>query len=178
MMVGSDIAEKNGLQQVAELMLVAARTAPKARGVDNIVTAILADAADKKALTDEMRRIAQTETGVAFFERDAGNVDSAPVVVLIGTKVQPLGLSYCGFCGFANCAANLEAGGRCAFNAHDLGLAVGSAVGVAADHRVDNRVMFSVGRAALNLKLMGEETKIIFGIPLSVKGKSPFFDRK
>jgi uncharacterized ferredoxin-like protein len=60
---------------------------------------------------------------------------------------------------------------------NDLGIAIGSAVSVAADHRVDNRVMYSIGKAAKELKLLGEEASIIFGIPLSASGKSPFFDR-
>ena len=48
----------------------------------------------------------------------------------------------------------------------------------AADARVDNRVMFSVGRAARSLGLLGASATLVLGIPLSVSGKSPFFDRK
>ena len=44
--------------------------------------------------------------------------------------------------------------------------------------RVDNRVMFSVGRAARSLGLLGASVTLVLGIPLSVSGKSPFFDRK
>ena len=66
----------------------------------------------------------------------------------------------------------------CAISIGDLGIAIGSAVSVAAAHHVDNRIMFTVGRAALNLKMFGDdEVKIAYGIPLSVSGKSPFFDR-
>ena len=59
----------------------------------------------------------------------------------------------------------------------DAGIAVGSAAAIAADSRVDSRVMFSVGRAAMALKLLGDAT-LVLGIPVSVSGKSPFFDRK
>jgi uncharacterized ferredoxin-like protein len=45
------------------------------------------------------------------------------------------------------------------------------------DHRVDNRVMYTIGKAVLEMKLLGENVKIAFGIPLSVSAKSPFFDR-
>ena len=48
----------------------------------------------------------------------------------------------------------------------------------AADARVDSRVMFSVGRAARSLGLLGASVTLVLGIPLSVSGKSPFFDRK
>ena len=89
-----------------------------------------------------------------------------------------MGLPNCGFCGYKDCEENLKDKGICAFNTGDLGIAIGSAAAVAADHRVDNRVMFTAGRAALNLNLLGEEVKIAYGIPLSVGSKSPFFDRK
>ena len=59
----------------------------------------------------------------------------------------------------------------------DLGIAIGSAVSMAADARVDNRVMFSVGRAAMEMKLLGDRVSQMVGIPLCVSGKSPFFDR-
>jgi uncharacterized ferredoxin-like protein len=66
----------------------------------------------------------------------------------------------------------------CAFNTGDLGIAIGSAVSVAMDARVDNRIMFSIGKAVKDMKLLGEEVKIIYGIPLSIAGKNLFFDRK
>ena len=68
--------------------------------------------------------------------------------------------------------------GLCAWDAMDVGIAIGSAAAAAADARVDNRVMFSVGRAARSLGLLGASVTLVLGIPLSVSGKSPFFDRK
>ena len=38
--------------------------------------------------------------------------------------------------------------------------------------------MYSIGRAALDLKIFGPDVHQALGIPLSVTGKSPFFDRK
>jgi uncharacterized ferredoxin-like protein len=46
------------------------------------------------------------------------------------------------------------------------------------DHRIDNRIMYSVGKAALDLGLLGKEAVVAYGIPLSATGKNPFFDRK
>jgi len=115
---------------------------------------------------------------VAFFCRDADNLDHAPLVVLIGTRKEPLGLPCCGFCGFVDCDAMQAAGGTCSFNSGDLGIAVGSAAARAADCRVDNRIMYSAGKAALELNLLGDEVKIAYAIPLAAKGKNPFFDRK
>ena len=66
----------------------------------------------------------------------------------------------------------------CAFNTGDLGIAIGSAVSVAMDNRVDNRIMYTVGQAAIEMGILGKDVKIIYGIPLSVSSKNPFFDRK
>jgi uncharacterized ferredoxin-like protein len=163
--------------EVARRMCIAARTAPKARGADNLVTAILVAGPERDALAAEMRRYGEA-AGAAFFTRDAANLEAAPACVLIGTRLQRLGIPGCNLCGNDGCAASEKAGARCAYNTCDLGIAVGSAVSVAADCRVDNRVMYSVGISAVNLGLLGPDVKVAFGIPLSVTGKSPFFDRK
>ena len=105
------------------------------------------------------------------------NLRAAAAVVLIGAKPMQRGLAYCSLCGFASCAACREAGGRCCFDGIDLGIALGSAVSAAADERVDSRIMYTIGKAAEEMGY--EEGPVIWhGIPLSVTGKSPFFDRK
>ncbi|AOT68692.1 ferredoxin domain-containing protein [Geosporobacter ferrireducens] len=175
MIYSSQAAEMAALLQTAQKMCVAARTAPKGKGVDNIVTAIIT-AGEKDALADEMDRIAERE-GVEFFKRDAENIRKAQVLVLIGTKVGQRGIGYCGFCGFKNCGDQSKKGGRCSFDIMDLGIAVGAAVSAAADDRVDNRIMFSVGKTAIDQKIMDEEVEILYGIPLAAYGKNIFFDR-
>jgi uncharacterized ferredoxin-like protein len=170
-------AELEGLRRVAELMCVAARTAPKAGGRDNLVTAIVEDEADRQLLADRMKKIAE-ERGPAFFARDADNLMAAQMAVIIGTRLARLGLDNCNLCGFEGCAASEEAGARCAFTVGDLGIAIGSAVSVAADHRVDNRVMYSVGVAAVQLEMLGPDVEMAHGIPLSATAKNIFFDRK
>ena len=169
--------EARALDGVVELMALAARTAPKAKGVDNlVVVAVRAKAKDQ--LAAEMRRILKEDGGLPHFERDAGNVDKAPVVLLLGQRVKPVGPKPCGFCGYKDCEENIRNNGLCAISIGDLGIAIGSAVSVAASHHVDNRIMFSAGKAALNLNLFDDnQVKIAYGIPHSVSGKSPFFDR-
>ncbi len=169
--------EEKALMQAAEAMVLAAVTAPKGRGEDNLEIAIL-ETEDIQAVADEMERLGQ-EKDVPSFLRDARNIKHhAKLAVLIGTRVKPLNLKYCGFCGFENCAANQAAGAVCAFNTGDLGIAIGSAAAVAASRHADNRIMYTMGMAALSLKLLGEGVKIAYGIPLSAAGKNPFFDRK
>jgi uncharacterized ferredoxin-like protein len=58
----------------------------------------------------------------------------------------------------------------------DLGIAVGSAVKTASILNVDNRIFYRIGAAAKRLNYM-PEASIIMGIPLSAKGKNPYFDR-
>ena len=84
----------------------------------------------------------------------------------------------CQYCHFKSCADCTEKDGLCAWDAIDIGIAIGSAAAAAADARVDSRVMFSVGRAAKSLGLLGEKASLVLGLPLSISGKSLFFDRK
>jgi uncharacterized ferredoxin-like protein len=168
---------KEIILQVAELMCIAARTAPKARGVDNITTAIV-EGKDKDNLVPLMEKIGQ-EKNLPHFARDAKNLEVAPVAVIIGTKIEPIGLNYCGFCGAEQtCEDLIKKKGICTYNPLDLGIAIGSAVSVANSHHVDNRIMHSIGYAAIKAGLLPKEVQIAFGIPLSVTGKNPFFDRK
>ena len=168
--------EDRALETVAELMCLAARTAPKARGLDNLYITIFRGE-DKARVATQMREIAE-EYEVGFFARDADNCDAAPLVVLVGTRIGPVGVPHCGFCGFADCEACAEAGGLCAYNSGDLGIALGSAAAVAAAHHADNRMMFSFGKSAIAAGLLPPDVRIAVGIPLSATGKSPFFDRK
>ncbi|WP_303721218.1 ferredoxin domain-containing protein [Malonomonas rubra] len=176
MLLISAQAETEAVLIAARQMCMAARTAPKGKGKDLLVTAIVSGE-EKDQISQRMKLIGEKHE-IPFFLRDSANVDSCELMVLLGTRKEPLGIPNCGFCGFGNCDAMLQAGGCCSFNSGDLGIAVGSAVSVAADLRIDNRVMFSAGKAALELGMLGPDVQIAYGIPLSVTGKSPFFDRQ
>ena len=169
--------EEKAILETAAHMCAAARTAPKARGIDNILTFVLTGA-EKDALAAKLDEIAQREfKGSGPFPRDAKNVRAAQAVVLIGVKRVSCKLPYCSLCGFASCQDCDQAGARCVFNGIDLGIAVCSAVAVAADNRVDNRVMYTIGKAAEEMGYTDEKSVIWHGIPISVSGKSIFFDR-
>ncbi len=162
----------------ARRMAAAARTAPKGKGIDNLEI-VIADGPDVTRLADTLEAMARRHDHKGF-ARDAQNLRQSPVVVLLGTRRQALGLKVCGLCGFASCAEKNEKapGALCVFNATDLGIAAGSAAGVAMDCRVDNRIMYTAGLAAVELGMLGPDVNIVLGIPLSISGKSPFFDRK
>ncbi len=162
---------------VARKMLVAAKTAPKGKGVDNIEMMVLTDN-EIKELSDYLLNMVEEKKAPRFFARDAKNILHASALFLIGTKIATMGLSPCGLCGFENCAEKKKyADVPCSFNTGDLGIAIGSAAGIAMDNRVDNRIMYTVGIAAKEMNLLGSEVKIIYGIPLCSESKNPFFDR-
>lgn len=171
-------AEKNALVQIAGFMAAAARTAPKAKGVDNIKTLVISTEKEKLKLIKAMNTAAKKHDKPGF-KRDAQNLLHAAAILIIGTKTGSLGLTYCGFCGYKNCTALNKAKGICAFNSIDLGIAAGSAVSIASDFRIDNRIMYSAGKAALNINLFKDKSvKIALAIPLCATGKNVFFDRK
>jgi uncharacterized ferredoxin-like protein len=165
------------LVEAAKDMAVAARTAPKGRGRDQLHILILTGA-EKDTLADKMKEIGEGEK-IDYFVRDAGNLRIAPVILLIGTECSPLSVDHCGFCGYSDCEENREHDlNPCAFSIGDLGIAVGSAVALAARKHIDNRIMFTAGRAAIDQGLFPKPVTVAYGIPLSATGKNPFFDRK
>lgn len=179
MLYQSKEMEEKAALETAALMCAAARTAPKAKGMDNIVTLVLTGD-EIGRLSEKMREVGLREFGgpEGHFTRDAVNILKAQAVVLIGVKKVHYGLPYCSMCGFESCGACKEAGANCVFAPMDLGIAIGSAVAAAADLRVDNRIMFSIGKAAEEMDYPDGENVIWQGIPLSIAGKNMFFDRK
>ena len=171
----------NIVETVAQLMVISATTAPKSKGQNFVKTHILAG--DELAkLAAEMIAYGQ-RSGKKDFDRDAANVSASAAVVLIGIQnAGPVGLN-CGACGFESCKAmessrkaEVEfAGPVCAFRHLDMGIALGSAVKTAAMLNVDNRIMYRVGVAARSLGWV--DWDFVMGIPLSVTGKSIYFDR-
>ncbi|MDD1673835.1 MAG: DUF2148 domain-containing protein, partial [Methanomicrobiales archaeon] len=142
--------ESGTVDLVARLMVLSARTAPKARGIDTLV--IHAVRKDMFApLLQEMRRIGMESEQRKFFLRDAGNLEKSDACLLIGMKKEPTAGLDCGACGFPSCREMLcykhigvekmqMKGPCCAIRMTDLGIAVGSAVKTASLHNVDNRV--------------------------------------
>lgn len=162
------------LARVAEEMMTAARTAPKAKGID-IIDVLAITGATIAGLSEAMLEYS-ARTGLKFIARDAENILQAGAIVLIGTRSQVQGLD-CGHCGFPTCEAKGGSPGvPCAINTVDVGIAIGSACAVAADRRVDSRVMFSAGRIAQEMGMLPGCTSV-YGIPISCSSKNPFFDR-
>ena len=170
------------LLEVARLMELAARTAPKSHGQD-YVEIMTVSGEDITKLADAMLAFGE-KTGKENFDRDAENVRKSPVVLLVGLKdATTLGLN-CSACGFSSCddlknAPRSEGefiGPICALRHLDLGIALGSAVKTAQILNVDNRIMYRIGAGARFCGLV--DWDFVMGIPLSATGKNIYFDRQ
>jgi uncharacterized ferredoxin-like protein len=171
----------DALEIAANLMELAAVTAPKSKGVNYVQTRVLTGEVLQE-LAAEMVRFGQ-RTGKKDFDRDAKGVERSGALVLIGLKdSRAVGLD-CGACGYPDCKtfeqqAKQEqefAGPGCAFRLLDMGIALGSAVKTASMLNVDNRIMYRIGTVARHMKLV--DWDFVMGIPLAASGKNIFFDR-
>jgi uncharacterized ferredoxin-like protein len=181
--IRSKDGEREAIQEAARFMLIAARTAPKTAGVDDIFTSIVYGR-EKNLIADKMEEIGE-ERKIEGFKRDAKNLKDSEAVVLIGVRGDKSMGFNCGSCGFENCKEFDEhekrlgrdfCGPSCIFKALDLGIALGSAVKTASILNVDNRIMYRVGTAAGKLGML-PEASVIMGVPVSAHGKSIYFDR-
>jgi uncharacterized ferredoxin-like protein len=181
--IDSDRSEIEGLLNVAKLMMVSARTAPKSGGRDDVETVLVYDE-EKDKIAEEMEKIGAERNSKGFI-RDSKNVKDSAAVVLIGVEgTKSFGLD-CGACGYRTCA-EFEKGGKsrgsdfagpnCIFKSLDMGIALGSAARTAMSHNADNRIMYRIGTAAMRLGLT-KKSSVVMGIPISAKGKSIYFDR-
>lgn len=174
-------AMQNAVVQVAGMMEIAARTAPKSRGEDYVMVKIVTGA-QLKALAKAMIKFGK-KYKKENFDRDAGNVQNSVAAVLIGIKDATVLSLDCGACGYDDCATFKKGrkhegdfkGPACAYRLLDMGIALGSAVKTAQMFNVDNRIMYRVGVAARWMGMV--DWDYVMGIPLASSGKNIFFDR-
>lgn len=179
--------EQNAVMVVADLMALAARTAPKGKGEDTLEIRVL-DKKTTKKLATRLEKLG-AEKNIGFFIRDAKNLSLSDACVVIGSRGDTIAGINCGGCGFPTCTAFEKArnhkrgkespfgGPNCVIRMADLGIAVGSAAKTAQIHNADNRILYSGGVAALDLGLLPDDCTVAYVIPLSATGKNIFFDR-
>ncbi|MFH0817225.1 MAG: DUF2148 domain-containing protein [Candidatus Micrarchaeota archaeon] len=158
----------NALKTVAELMILSAKTAPKALGKNTLVAKIASEK-EKKRIIVGMESIEKKN-----YDRDAKTLKKAEMLVLIGVKPVDIGETLEGVIDASEIERQLK-GKVCPTRLIDLGIAIGSAVKTASFHNVDNRVMWRAGVIAASLGIL--EGAIVIAIPLSATEKSVFFDR-
>ncbi len=169
-----EIRDKAILRAAGEIAL-AVRTAPKTRGIDNL-SILVADGGEKEILAAKMTEIYDQSGGKRYsFARDAKGVLAASALLLVGVKSPPYGLN-CAWCGFPSCA-DKPAPAPCVFGAIDLGIGSGVAASKLSGKHIDNRMMYSMGYAALRLGWFDTDVTMALGFPLASSGKNPYFDR-
>ncbi len=163
---------------VADLMEIAAVTAPKTRGQDFVVVATLTGE-QVQQLAAGMKQYGERKD-IPGFIRDGENIRHSEAVVLVGIKDALVADLNCGACGedaclLINTHEGEFKGPQCALRVLDMGIALGSAVKTAGMMNVDNRIMYRAGVVARKLGLI--DADLVMGIPLSVSGKNIYFDR-
>ena len=175
------------IETVINLMAASAMTAPKAGGKDCLEIVAITDNDDLQKIADEMREYAHNSSKENYWHRDAANTENAQGLLLIGLA-GPVTAGYdCGGCGYATCKEFEDSrelktfemgytGPHCIMRMMDIGVALASAAKQASLFNVDNRVQQRVGAAARALGYI--DCEVAMGIPVSISGKSIFYDRK
>ena len=144
---------------VANLMAVAARTAPKAGGKDFLEIAVIDQDDDLKKIASAMKDYAPRSTNEAYWRRDAANIENSQALVLIGLAKPNLAGYDCGGCGYPTCKEFEKdrqihekdmgyTGPHCIMRMMDIGVALASAAKTASLMNVDNRVQQRVAATA------------------------------
>jgi uncharacterized ferredoxin-like protein len=174
-------------EMTVNLMAASARTAPKAGGKDFLEIAVIIREEDLKRIADTMKEYAPRSTNESFWLRDASNIEHSEALLVIGLRQSQAAGYDCGGCGYPTCAEFTKnrkveekamgyTGPHCIMRMMDIGVALASAVKTASILNIDNRVQQRVGAAARALGLINAE--VAMGIPISITGKSIYFDRK
>ncbi|MBI4844748.1 MAG: hypothetical protein HY809_10625 [Nitrospirae bacterium] len=178
---------KEVTDMVVKLMAASARTSPKAGGKDFLEIVVVTKDDDLRKIADAMKTYAPKSTNEAYWLRDASNIENSQALLLVGLR-EPNTAGYdCGACGYPTCAEFKKdrqmkdkemgySGPHCVMRMIDIGVALSSAAKTASIHNVDNRVQQRVGAAAKAIGLIKAE--VAMGIPVSVSGKSIYFDRQ
>ncbi|MBI5213128.1 MAG: hypothetical protein HY957_07125 [Nitrospirae bacterium] len=178
---------KEVAEMAVKLMAASARTAPKAGGKDFLEIVVITKDEDLKKIAEALKEYAPKSTNEAFWLRDASNIENSEALLLVGLG-KPVTAGYdCGGCGYPTCAEFSKnrqikekemgyTGPHCVMRMIDIGVALSSAAKTASLLNVDNRVQQRVGAAARALGLIKGE--VVMGIPISITGKSIYFDRQ
>ncbi|GAB4388175.1 MAG: DUF2148 domain-containing protein [Thermodesulfovibrionales bacterium] len=178
---------KEVAEMAVKLMAASARTAPKAGGKDFLAVVAITRDEDLKKIADAMKEYAPRSSNEAYWLRDASNIENSQALLLVGLD-EPVTAGYdCGGRGYPTCAEFSNGrelkekemgytGPHCAMRMIDIGVALSSAAKTAGLLNVDNRVQQRVGAAARALGLI--KGQVVLGVPISITGKSVYFDRQ
>lgn len=163
------------LDSSIEFLINTAISAPKAGGKDDVLVASVSDKNQIQQILKKMIEISK-RTEFGFYKRDALTCQSIEHIIFVGAKIYYHNYN-CGFCGFDTCDKCKQNGAYCALTITDCGIALGSLVKLASILGIDNRIMLSLGKAAIEIGIV-KNVFSAYGVPLYVGPKNIFFDRK
>lgn len=169
----------DGIKMVLDLMEIAGITSPKCTGRSAIEVKKISEKDLLKKIGEEMIKYGN-ETGIKGYQRDGEGVKDCDGLFLIGIKKHDGAGLNCLACGHTCATMKIEKkeqydGPNCSQRLIDLGIALGSAVKIASMLNVDNRIMYRIGIIVKKMGIM--DCTVVYGVPLAVKNKNPFFDR-
>ena len=184
-------AAQDHLLDIGKACILAAAKAPTLTQRLGLRTEIITNE-DIDPVLDVLETLGETST---FQRHDAvalrrlADEGRMPPILLIGADLTQPALWDCGACGFPTCGEYLKYlsrnkgvgigayGPTCVWKAVDFGIACDWSCACAAQHRVESRIMFSVGAVSLLTGRM-EGCSFILGLPIGPLGQNLWFDRE
>ncbi len=185
-----EIDRMDAVKTAARLILASGTTTPRVGGVGECTIHIVEDECDIEDICQEMERMADVKKSWGFFKRDAAMLRDADAV-LIATSLRSLtdpADINCNLCGKLVCEYQKEeeklppepdvafTGPLCTFRAANIAYAVDGMISQARNLGVDYGVYWSVGAAAMRMRILPRDTGFSLAVAISVTEKSPFRD--
>lgn len=181
---------KEAARVAASLILASGTTSPRVGGVGECTIHVLDDECDIEDLCQKMEEMAEVKKSWEFFKRDAAMLRDADAVLIttsLRSLTDPADIN-CNMCGKLVCEYLKEEeklppdpdvafrGPLCTFRANNIAYAVDGMVSQARNLGIDYGVYWSVGAAAMRMKILPTATGFALAVAISITEKSPFRD--
>ncbi len=181
---------KEAAKVAARLILASGTTSPRVGGVGECTIHVLDDECDIEDLCQKMEQMAEIKKSWGFFKRDAAMLRDADAVLIttsLRSLTDPADIN-CNMCGKLVCEYLKEEeklppdpdvafqGPLCVFRANNIAYAVDGMISQARNLGIDYGVYWSVGAAAMRMKILPRATGFALAVAISITEKSPFRD--
>ena len=181
---------KEAAKVAARLILASGTTSPRVGGVGECTIHVLDDECDIEDLCQKMEQMAEIKKSWEFFKRDAAMLRDADAVLIttsLRSLTDPADIN-CNMCGKLVCEYLKEEeklppdpdvafqGPLCVFRANNIAYAVDGMIFQARNLGIDYGVYWSVGAAAMRMKILPRATGFALAVAISITEKSPFRD--
>lgn len=181
---------KEAAKIAARLILASGTTSPRVGGVGECTIHVLDDECDIEDLCQKMEQMAEIKKSWGFFKRDAAMLRDADAVLIttsLRSLTDPADIN-CNMCGKLVCEYLKEEeklppdpdvafqGPLCVFRANNIAYAVDGMIFQARNLGIDYGVYWSVGAAAMRMKILPRATGFALAVAISITEKSPFRD--